>query len=121
MKIFLAHASSFDFRTKLYEPIRASALNDKHEFILPQEHGKEVVTKETIRSCGLFIIDASLPSTGAGVELGWADAFNVPAIIIHEKGSAPSVALLHLTESFIEYDDPDDLIEKLGTALKALT
>ena len=65
---FIAHASNFDFRTKLYEPLRSSILNEAHEFVLPQEEGTEIVTRDLIKEIDLFVVDASMPSTGAGIE-----------------------------------------------------
>lgn len=120
MKVFLAHASDFDFRNKLYTPIRASALNTEYEFILPQENGKEEITKETIRGAKAFIADVSRPSTGAGIEMGWADAYSVPIICIYEKGSAVSSSVDYVARARIEYDSPRNLIAQLTEALSSL-
>lgn len=120
MKIFVAHASSFDFRKKLYEPIRASALNSEHEFILPEEPGDIWNTKEVIESCGAFVAEVSVPSTGAGIEIGWANAAGVPIIAVHEKGSAPSAVIPYVSKMTFEYDSSAGLIEKIGNALASL-
>lgn len=117
MKIFLAHASNFDFRGKLYEPLRASQLNESHEFILPQEHGFEEVTKEVIKGIDVFVLDASVPSTGAGIELGWADAFDKRVICIHEQGSHISSSIEFVADTILEYKDSEDLIQKLTAAI----
>lgn len=71
MKIFVAHSSMFDFINKLYIPLWGSRLNTLHDIFLPQENGHEEVTKELIKSCDLVIAEVSMPSTGAGIELGW--------------------------------------------------
>jgi|SRR3989344_39964 len=117
MRIFIAHASNFDFRGKLYDPIRSSLLNEEHEFILPQEQGTEIITRDVIKEIDLFVVDASMPSTGAGIELGWASAYGKPIIGIHEKGTTPTRALRFVTHIVLEYSSADDLIEKLGVAI----
>lgn len=120
MKIFLAHSSDFDFRKKLYEPLRGSSLNDEHDIHLPQEGGKEEITKEMIKNTDVFIVDVSMPSTGAGIETGWADVFGVPIIAMHEAGSRSSSSINKLTNHHIEYTNPQDMIQKLSSALKNL-
>lgn len=120
MKIFVAHASSFDFEEKLYEPLRASALNTEHEITLPEERDATWNTKDVIESSDVFVAEVSLPSTGAGIEIGWANAAGVPIIAIHEKGSTPSTVISYVAQSEFEYEGADDLISKLDAALKAL-
>lgn len=122
MRIFLAHASTFDYERKLYEPLRASALASVHDFVLPEEkkYNGTWNTKEEIGRCNLLIADVSLPSTGAGIELGWADASRTPIIAIHEKGSAPSTVIGYLTKTVIEYENPADMLAKLEGAIQPL-
>ena len=123
MKIFVAHASAFQYEQKLYAPIRSSVLGAEHEFVLPEErkyHGTWN-TKEAIRECQLFIVDASVASTGAGIELGWADAAGIPIIAIYEKGSVPSVVLSYVTDTVVEYENADDMLTKLEAAISALS
>lgn len=119
MKIFVAHASAFEYEQKLYEPIRASELAQMHEFILPEEQKYKGTwnTKEVIGSCDLLIVDVSLPSTGAGIEMGWANAFQIPIVAIYEKGSMPSTVIKYVTKTSFEYDSPADLVTKLSQAL----
>lgn len=120
MKIFVAHSSSFDFKTKLYAPLRASALNTEHEFLLPQEGEIEEITRDMIRDSDMLIAEVSVPSLGAGIEMGWADSFHHPVIAIYEKGSAPSFSIDNVVTERIEYDDPEDMISKLKTALNQI-
>lgn len=117
MKIYIAHSSDFNFRTKLYEPLRRSVLNEQYEILLPQEHGREAITKDMIRECGAVVADVSLPSTGSGIEMGWANSFGIPVICIHEKGSTPSSAAKYVSDTFIEYEGTDELVKFLGEAL----
>ncbi len=110
MKIFVAHSSAFDFRAKVYEPIRASDLNAQHTFYLPQETGDEDVTRELIKSCDIVIAEVSLPSTGMGIELGWADAFGVPILCVHEEGTKYSGSLEYVTKHFASYGSTDEFV-----------
>lgn len=117
MKIFVAHSSSFDFKTKLYEPIRTSALSSEHEILLPQEGDIEEITRDMIRNSDVLVAEVSAPSLGAGIEMGWADSFHHPVIAIYEKGSTPSFSIDNVVTDRIEYDGPADLISKLTIAL----
>ena len=113
MKILVTHSSDFDFQNKLYKPLRSSALNNKYELRLPQEGGREKLTKDIIKECIAVIAECSLPSTGQGIELGWANAYNIPIICIYEKGGKISNALRYVSDTFIEYGDEAEMIEKL--------
>lgn len=117
MKIFVPHSSNFNFKEELYLPIRNSELNKKHKFILPQEKGKEQITKDVIKSCDLVLAEVSYPSTGQGIELGWATMFNIPIICIYKKGSKYSSSLNFITDRFISYKDSQDLICQLSKVL----
>lgn len=118
MKIFVAHSSNFDFNNKLYIPIRNSELNNLHTFLFPQENNKqEIITKDIIKSCDLVIVEISYPSTGAGIEMGWANAFNVPIICIYEKGNKFSSAINYVADEIIEYSHPQDFLSRLSVIL----
>lgn len=121
MRVFVAHASNFDFREKLYKPLRESELNTQHEFFLPQETDEDYVDLEFIRSCDALIVDVSIPSSGAGIEMGWANASGVPILGVYEKGSHPSASAAYPTKQYVEYSDSKDLIEKVGAFLKTLS
>ncbi len=117
MKIFIAHASSFDFRKELYLPLRNSSINKNHQITLPREYGEEKITKEIIRSQDLLIAEVSHPSTGQGIELGWANIFAIPIVGVYRKGATPSPATRYVIKNFLEYTDAEDLIEKLNEYL----
>ncbi len=109
MKIYVSHSSGFDFKTELYTPLKESF--SEHDIFLPHEHGDEVIdTKEVIRSSDLVLAEVSYPSTGQGIELGWANDANMPIICIHKAGSNPSSALRIITNKFAGYISSDDLI-----------
>lgn len=74
MKIYVAHSSGYDYQNELYSPIRNSTLNTKHQITLPHENSIEQFnSKEFLKKCNLVIADVSYPSTGLGIELGWAN------------------------------------------------
>jgi hypothetical protein len=120
MKIFVAHATSSNFKEELYQPLRESSLDKTHEIHLPQEHGKQTVTKEFIKSCDLIIAECSFPSTGQGIELGWANIYQVPILCIYKKGIEPSKALHYVTHNFITYENADDMISQIETFIKTV-
>jgi hypothetical protein len=122
MKVYFAHPRhSFDYEKELYQPLRASALNSQHEFVLPHEKNADGVhSKEIIRSCDVFCAEVSQPATGVGIELGWADAVDVPVICFYKKGTKPSGSLKFIARETIEYSDSDELVEKLSESLQKI-
>ncbi|MDE2025179.1 MAG: hypothetical protein KGJ07_01665 [Patescibacteria group bacterium] len=118
MKIFIAHSSIYNYKQELYSPIQNSNLFRVHTIILPMLHSRYEVSQETIRSCDLVIAEVSFPSTGAGIEIGYADVFKIPIICVYKKGSTPSGALKKITDLFFEYKDANELIELLEIQLE---
>lgn len=121
MKIFVAHASNFAFKEKLYAPIRASELNSKHEFCLPQETDEDWVTLDFMRTCDALVVDVSIPSTGAGIEMGWANALGIPILGIYEKGSRPSASAEYTTRMYREYANSEKMLKIVNEFLNSLT
>ena len=117
MKIFISHASSYNFENELYEPLRKSTIFSKHEFILPMQKDKFDTSLQTIQSCDLMIADVSYSSTGQGMELGWATILNIPVICIYKCGCKYSGALPEVFNTFIEYSSHKDMIEKITSLL----
>jgi hypothetical protein len=117
MKIIVTHSSGFDFKKELYQPIRSSLLNTEHDFFLPQEKERERITRDMIQNADLVFAEVSYPSTGQGIELGWANIFNTPIVCFYKSGMKTSSAIKFITENLIEYSNEKDLIEKLGNFL----
>ena len=117
MKIYISHASKFDYINKLYNPIKESKLFKKYEFILPHDGDNVINTKEIISKSDLLIAETSIQTTGQGIELGWADFSNVPIICIYEKGAEISSALKFITKDLIEYENIEDMINKIEMKL----
>lgn len=118
MKLFFAHSKHFEYRLELYEPLKASALAVQHELVFPHDPPeKDIKTQDDIARCDIFFAEVSLPGTGLGLELGWADAAKKPIVCLYRTGSQVSNSLPYITDTFIEYTDSKDLIEKVANYL----
>lgn len=117
MKIYISHSSEYDYINKIYNPIKSSNLIKSNIFFLPHEE-KTVNTKDIISKCDLVIAEVSLPSTGQGIELGWADYTKTPILCMYEKGTKISSSLKYITNEFIEYDSVEDMIKKIRDFIK---
>ncbi len=80
--------------------------------------GMEKITKALIKNADLVFAEVSYPSTGQGIELGWADMMGKKVVYFYKSGTKPSGALKNLTDNFIEYKDGGDLVAKLSEELK---
>ena len=116
--IYVPHANSFDFKNELYKPIRESDLNSKFIFTLPHENSEKLFnSKEYLKRCDLVLAEVSYPSTGLGIELGWANSYGVPIICISKLGSKPSNSLKAVGSEFLEYKDSEDMISRISELL----
>lgn len=118
MKIYVVHSTGFNYKDELYQPLKASKLWRQHDFILPHDMQNEPIhSKEIISSCDLMIAEVSYPSTGAGIELGWASKESCKILCIHNKEGKPSSSLKMLTSDFLIYSSSEDLIQQLRSWL----
>jgi hypothetical protein len=118
MKIYISHSTNFDFKKELYEPIKKN--NPEYNFIFPhKQNTKQHYLKKLFSSkkCNLIIADVSLPSTGQGIELGWANFYKIPIICIYKQGSNYSKSLTSISKRFIKYKNSEDLIKKIKNIL----
>jgi hypothetical protein len=122
MRVCVAHSKDFDFRTELYGPIRESRLNGVHDFVLPHEHSEELFSSKGFfrDECDAIVVEATFPKIGIGIEVGWADAYDVPIIAMHRKGTKLSGSLRPMCREVIGYDGPQEMISKLEGALGRL-
>ncbi len=118
MKIYVAHASSFDFKAKLYAPLRTSTLSGEHEILLPQEGPIEEITREMVASADVLVAEVSHPSLGVGIEIGWAHAVGVPVIAMHEASASVSFSIDNAVNERFEYRDSNEMITKLMEVLQ---
>jgi nucleoside 2-deoxyribosyltransferase len=115
MKIYIAHAVSFDFLSQLYEPLAMSAITQHHELIFPHKNKDSFMhSKEIIKACDLVVAEVSYPATGLGIELGWADAFNTPILCIHHNKAKPSRSLSAITQHIITYDSSEGMVQEVS-------
>jgi hypothetical protein len=116
MKIYVCHSRHSNFLLELYDPIKSSPLAAAHEFHFPYDN-KEAKSKDVIKESNLLIAEVTLPGTGLGIEIGWADSFGVPILCISKAGSQISNSLAYVTNDFVAYADSVDLVEKLTAYL----
>lgn len=118
MKLYVSHSTKFDYESQLYEPLKA-AFAAQHDMFFPHDaENVDVKAKDVIARSDYVIAEVSFPSTGQGIELGWAESSNVPIVCVYKTGSEVSSALRFVTDVFIEYTMVDELIEELKTQLE---
>jgi len=86
-----------------------------HNFFFPHEIGNKIInTKQIISSYDLLIAEVSLPATGQGIELGWADYAKTSILCIYKKGIQISSSLKFITDNFIEYENEENMISQIN-------
>lgn len=95
MKIYFVHATNYpNFKETLYNVIISSALNENHTFIFPHQNSViPVNSKNVISESDLILADVSYPSTGLGIELGWAESANKKILCIYKEDTKPSLLI----------------------------
>lgn len=119
MKIYISHSSQYDYRNKIYNPLKESDLAKFNKFFLPHDDENKIVnTKDIISNCDLFIAEISLSTTGQGIEIGWADYANIPILCICEKGAKISSSIKFITDKIIEYENTEDMVIKIADFIR---
>ena len=121
--IYFAHSSALDYKKEYYYPILESDLQNKYQLIFPHEKSEEPFSsKELFLSdqCDLVVAEVSYPSTGSGIELGWADTYEIPIILLAREDSVFSGLLNEFGVAFIKYKDRSDMVLRLGKELSNL-
>lgn len=116
MKIYISHVRRGNYQEELYQPLLASELAQKHTFIFPHAVSqKPFNTKELFQNkgCDMVLAEISYPATGQGIELGWADMSGIPIVCMYKKGMDVSGSALMIAKEKVEYENTQDLIEKL--------
>ncbi|HRF28084.1 MAG TPA: hypothetical protein PL051_00365 [Candidatus Saccharibacteria bacterium] len=118
MKLYLSHASNYDYQTELYQPLKTALPTDFDVFYPhdPENNGK--YSKDILENCDVVLAEVSSASTGQGIELGWANAAGVKIVCFYKIGTQPSGAITHIAETIFEYSSTDDLSEKLVKLLR---
>lgn len=118
MKIYVSHSTQFDFLNLLYLPLQQSNLNDSYQFYFPHQTSiTPINTREIIQNSTLVIAEVSCPSTGQGIELGWANVFNLPILCFYRENHQFSSSLQVLTQNIFSYNDTQDLLKKIAATL----
>ena len=121
MNIYVSHSNDYDYQSKIYEPIKNSKLMDGNTFFFPHDEiGKNIKTKDIISYFDLVIAEVSLPSTGQGIELGWSDYAKTPILCMYERGVKITSSLKFITEHFIEYENMEDMVEKIQAFIQQM-
>lgn len=119
MRIYVSHASNSNYQADLYEPLIQALPN--HELFLPHADANgERKTWDELRESDVVLAEVSRPSTGQGIELGWADSIGVPIIAIHRVDAKPSSAIAFVAKKITSYKDTQDLGPVVRTLLTAL-
>lgn len=111
MKIYCAHSSLFDFHNLFYKVLDTGFRGSANTFIFPHQSPNILAnSKEDIRTSDFLLAEVSYPATGLGIEMGWADSFDVPILAVYQAGKIPSKSINILTESVAEYTSSEELI-----------
>ena len=122
MIIYISHSSNFDFKTKLYEPLREIFHSSGHSLIFPHEANKKQYPSKMLfqkHKCDQVLAEVSYPSTGQGIELGWADAFQIPIIGIVHIDAEISGSLSKIIPEPIRYHEVVDIKRILLVTIEA--
>lgn len=111
MKIYFAHSKDLENQEEIYSKLESLS---EHEFIFPyRDSSVPLNSKEIIKTVDLILAEVSNPSTGLGIELGWADMLDKPMVCAYRTGLEPSRSLKLMNTSLLEYDDITDLVNKI--------
>lgn len=116
MIIYVSHSREFDFKNNLYQPLRTAALPGL-KFILPHETSDAPYPTRALfeqKACDLVLAEVSYPSTGQGIELGWAQMLGIPVICMYKKGTKPSGSLKVVTDRLLEYEKIEDVLKLIS-------
>lgn len=121
LNIYVAHKKDSVYAETLYNVINSSNLAKTYNIIFPHENGgKDFNSKEVISKCSFVLAEVSDHATGVGVELGWADAYNIPIICLHREWCKPSGTLTYLTDKFYSYGSRHSLLTVLNDLWETL-
>ena len=117
MEIYVAHPSSINY-SNLYNKLKNSRLAENHELVFPHDSDEFQNTKKVIRNSDLILAEVSKPSTGLGIELGWADIFDKKVIKIHQDGSEISSSLKVIEGPEISYSELENISALIEEKIK---
>ena len=110
MKIYIAHSREFDYLNELYKPLRNDAFFNDYELILPHETVDSNNDRYFYNDIDLFIAECSYPSTGLGIELGFAFDSGKEIYCLHKKDKNISGSINVITNNIFEYESIEELV-----------
>jgi hypothetical protein len=114
MKIYFAHSSEIDYKEEFYRHFKESKLSQEHKLVFPHDFDEFFNSKSILRDeCDLVIAEVSRSSTGLGIELGWAESFDIRVICLHREGSDPSSSLPAVTSNIKNYSNIEEMVDKV--------
>lgn len=119
MRIYIGHSKEMNYVEELYKPIREFEKSTKHTFLLPHEKSSSSNNGRAFyNELDLFIAEVTMPTTGLGIELGWAYDNDIPIVCIYKKGAKVSNSLKSVTDKFYEYATVDELKNLIELIIK---
>ena len=119
MKIYVAHSREYDYINELYLPIRNHAGFEKHTIILPHEVSNQSSnSRDFYKDIDFMIAECSYPSTGMGIELGWAYDDHIPIYCIHKNHMKISNSINAVTQNIFEYTSIEEMIQIIEDIIK---
>ena len=118
MRIYVAHATNYDYVNELYKPIRDCDDLKRYDVVLPHEEKNYIHTRDYYNSFSLAICEVSYPSVGLGIELGFLYDSNIPIYCFYKKDSNYSKSIMAVTKNIIEYTDSNDLVNKIKETIE---
>jgi hypothetical protein len=99
-------------------------LAQKYELILPHLNSDNPFLASakdfTKDKFNLVLAEISHPSTGQGIELGWANINNIPIVCIYKKGQKYTGAINSVTENILQYSDLDDILSEIEQLIEKI-
>ena len=120
MRIYVAHATNYDYVNEIYKPIREDNDLKKYDIILPHEEVNFIHNRDYYNNFDIAICEVSSPSIGLGIELGFLSDSNVNIYCLYKKGNNYSQSILAITKDIIEYSDKDDFITKIKSIIEGM-
>ncbi|MDY6770045.1 MAG: hypothetical protein SVU88_03660 [Candidatus Nanohaloarchaea archaeon] len=122
MEVYIGHSTIFDYREELYQPLESSKLSEEHNLVFPHKDSEDLFdTKEYLQdSCDVFVADVSEASTGLGIELGWANLYDIPIIAIHRIESDISQSISEVADEITAYDGDEEMVKSISVSLARL-
>jgi hypothetical protein len=109
VKIYVSHSRNFNYKKELYAPLKKIP---GVEFIFPHEDSELPFETKSLfpnKGCDFVLAEVSHPSTGQGIELGWADLLKIPIICVYKQGSKPADSLQLIAAKLLKYKTSEDL------------